>query len=82
MAACEQKGENNMKKCTSIILILILLLLCFPAGAEETASDATGDWYGNLDGVPLKMTLGADGTYAVSIPGYEPETGSGEDQDG
>lgn len=71
-----------MKKCTSIILILVLLLLCFAAGAEETASDATGDWYGNLDGVPLKMTLGADRTYVVSIPGYEPETGSWEEQDG
>ena len=82
MTAHEQKGENDMKKCTSIILILVLLLFCFPAGAEGTASDVTGDWYGNLGGVPMKITLSEDGTCAVSIPGYEPETGIWEEQDG
>ena len=71
-----------MKKCTSIILILVLLLCCVPAVAEETAADITGDWFGNLNGIPVKITLGADGIYAVSIPGDEPETGTWEEQDG
>ena len=82
MTAHEQKGENDMKKGTSIILILVLLLCCIPAGAEETATDIPGDWFGNLNGIPVKMTLNADGTYAVNIPGYEPETGTWEEQDG
>ena len=71
-----------MKKCTSIILILVLLLCCVPAVAEETAADITGDWFGNLNGIPVKITLGADGIYAVSITGDEPETGNWEEQDG
>ena len=82
MAAHEQKGENNMKKCYAIILALVLLLLCVPAGADAPTADVTGDWYGNLNSVPVKMTLSADGTYALSIPGYEAETGTWEERDG
>ena len=66
-----------MKKL--FVCLLILALAALPGWAQETAVSAvTGDWYAQLDGMPLQLTLAGDGGYALSFPGGEPITGTWE----
>ena len=65
------KRRKIMKKTLSILLVLFLLMVQVLSLAEgaEAAPEYTfkGDWYGDLQGVVLKLTLHEDGTYAASI---------------
>lgn len=57
-----------MKKAFSLVLALSVLLLCTGASADTSF---TGDWYANLFGTELQLTLNADGTYMNSGDGAE-----------
>ena len=52
-----------MKKVLSLVLALSMLLLCACASAD---TNYLGDWYADLFGTELKLTLNADGTYINS----------------
>lgn len=60
-----------MKKILSILLTLSLLLVPALALGEGEAADPAaalaGDWYGELNGLVLKLTLNEDGAYAALI---------------
>ena len=58
-----------MKKLLAILLALSLLLVPALALGEGEAPEAalTGEWYGELNGLVLKLTLNADGTYTALI---------------
>ena len=66
-----------MKK---IFALLISLLVVFATAAP--AEDASGDWYASLNGLPVHLALGADGTYTVSVPAEAPASGRWELRDG
>lgn len=72
-----------MKKWIALMLICMLLTAGMAAaGAEEEAPVLAGDWYASLNGVPVQMNLGEDGSYTITLPGYAPETGAWEWKDG
>ena len=50
----------------------------------ELSPAPTGDWFGDLGGVPMKLTLNEDGTYALSSPAATdaPQAGTWEYRDG
>lgn len=52
-----------MKKVLSLVLALFVILLCACASAD---TNYIGDWYADLFGTELKLTLNADGTYINS----------------
>lgn len=52
-----------MKKVLSLVVTLSMLLLCACASAD---TNYIGDWYADLFGTELKLTLNADGTYINS----------------
>ena len=58
-----------MKKLLAILLGLSLLLVPALALGEGEAPQAAlvGDWYGELNGLVLKLTLNPDGAYAALI---------------
>ena len=58
-----------MKKLLAILLALSLLLVPALALGEGEAPEAAlvGDWYGELNGLVLKLTLNEDGAYAALI---------------
>ena len=74
-----------MKKLISLILVVLLLCMALPAFAEE---EVTGDWYlktMKMDdqeydaasiGYAITMTLNADGTVAMTMPGQEAAAGT------
>ena len=66
-----------------LILALLLALCLLPAHAEEAPSPL-GDWYAEIGGMPLQLTLTEDGTYTLSFPGLpeEPSKGAWELNDG
>ena len=51
-----------MKKILSLVLALLMML-----GCAALAEDLTGAWYGDLFGIPVTMTLNADGTYGMEV---------------
>ena len=55
-----------MKKLVSLILILCMACMLIPAVAEE---DITGEWYGDLYGMEITLTMNADNTAKMSLPG-------------
>lgn len=72
-----------MRKYMIWILACVMLLTLAAAGAEEDVSSAlTGDWYTDLSGVPVQMTLEEEGDYTLVLPGYAPEKGTWEPKDG
>ena len=74
-----------MKKLISLILVMLLICMAIPTMAEE---DITGDWYlktmksGDQEydaasiGYVIVMTLNADGSAVMTMPGQEPVTGT------
>ncbi len=42
------------------------------------AEDVTGEWYGNMYGMPLELTLDESGTYSMTMGGEEEDTGTWE----
>ena len=57
-----------MKKLISLIMILCMACMLIPAMAEE---DLTGEWYASYAGMAMTMTVNADGTVSMTIPGME-----------
>lgn len=69
-----------MKKL--FVLFLVFMLLLAPAapaegGPEPPANSAEGDWYADLNGIPLRLSLNADGTYALALPSVLGESPAG-----
>ena len=64
-----------MKKLVSLALILILTLTLLCAGALAEAIDHSGDWYADLYGYTLRITLNPDGSYTNAIDGEDPDSG-------
>jgi len=62
-----------MKKLISLILIVCMACMLVPAMAESI--DLTGDWYVSVMGIAMQMTLNADGTGTMTIPGQEQAQG-------
>lgn len=55
-----------MKRLTSLVLALLLALTMMVGAFAETA-DVTGEWYGELLGIQVTLTINADGTYKMDI---------------
>ena len=70
-----------MKKLFTIFFVLSLLL--FPAMIlaenDPPAPEAalTGDWYGEVQGMVLQLTLNGDGTYTAILPAREDAKATG-----
>ena len=64
-----------MKKLVSLALTLILTLTLLCAGALAEAIDHSGDWYADLYGYTLRITLNPDGSYTNAIDGEDPDSG-------
>lgn len=54
-----------MKRLTSLVLALLLALTMMVGAFAETA-DVTGEWYGELLGIQVTLTINADGTYKMA----------------
>lgn len=54
-----------MKKLVS--LILALCLVCLSTAVLAEGADITGDWYGTMYGVGIKVTFNADNTYKLAM---------------
>ena len=83
-----------MKKTLMIILALLLALTPLALAEDEapegfdfpelTLSDLPvvmtlpGDWYADLQGLAIKLTLSGDGAYALEVPGSVAQTGAWE----
>lgn len=63
-----------MKRLTSLVLALLLALTMMVGAFAETA-DVTGEWYGELLGIQVTLTINADGTYKMDIAGMDSEEG-------
>ena len=55
-----------MKKMILVLMALMMALMGVSAVAETAAETVTGDWYGSLFGMAVKMTLNEDGTYVMA----------------
>ena len=55
-----------MKRLTSLVLALLLALTMMVGAFAETA-DVTGEWYGELLGIQVTLTINADGTYKMDM---------------
>lgn len=55
-----------MKRLTSLVLALLLALTMMVGAFAETA-DVTGEWYGELLGIQVTLTINADGTYKMDV---------------
>ncbi len=53
-----------------------------PAEYLPLAQRALGDWYAELSGLAIQLTLGEDGAYTLLIPGSEPLAGVWAEKDG
>ena len=68
------KEKRHMKRLTSLVLALLLALTMMVGAFAETA-DVTGEWYGELLGIQVTLTINADGTYKMDIAGMDSEEG-------
>lgn len=68
------KEKRHMKRLTSLVLALLLALTMMVGAFAETA-DVTGEWYGELLGIQVTLTINADGTYKMDITGMDSEEG-------
>ncbi len=68
-----------MKKTLSVLLALILILLPTLILAENESPEAalTGDWFGEVQGMVLQLTLDGDGTYTATLPAREDAKATG-----
>ena len=58
-----------MKKTLALILACALAMAILPVFADEAA--VTGDWYADLGGMPVLLTLAEGGAYTLALPGSE-----------
>ena len=63
-----------MKRLTSLVLALLLALTMMVGAFAETA-DVTGEWYGELLGAQITLTINEDGTYNMNVAGFQKEDG-------
>ena len=52
-----------------------VLALTMMVGAFAETADVTGEWYGELLGIQVTLTINADGTYKMDIAGMDSEEG-------
>ena len=66
-----------MKKNIAILMAFLVLLASTALAEAEPDNPAAGAWYADLDGVPVTLTLDADGGYTFALPAAlgEPRTG-------
>jgi len=57
-----------MKKILAFVISLILTLSMLCCGATAEVVDVTGEWYGDVFGMTMILTL-ADGTYTMDLAG-------------
>ncbi|MBQ6373334.1 MAG: hypothetical protein IJJ45_02480 [Clostridia bacterium] len=57
-----------MKKLIAIFLVFILLLIPAALADDVPGPPVAGDWYAELDDIPLHLSLNADGTYSLVFP--------------
>jgi len=55
-----------MKKMILVLMALMMAMMGVSAVAEVAAETVTGDWYGSVFGMAVKMTLNEDGTYVMA----------------
>ena len=74
----------HMSKKTLALAAVLVLALCLPFAHAEEAPSPLGDWYAEIGGMPLQLTLTEDGTYTLSFPGLHdaPTQGAWELNDG
>jgi|LSQX01.2.fsa_nt_gb hypothetical protein len=65
-----------MKKTLTLLLSVALVLSMLSAGAAAGAADISGEWYGDLFGMAMTLTLDEDGSYSMEMAGEEPDTGT------
>lgn len=65
-----------MKKMLSILLAAVMLLAAACAATAEPA-DVLGDWYGDMFGMAVQLTLNEDGTYVMAVVGMPDQTNEG-----
>ena len=71
--------RTPVKSLLSLLLALALLVILTAAAQAEEVSSPLGDWYAEIGGMPLQLTLTEDGsvitslTYAVTVPSLVPE---------
>lgn len=53
-----------------------------PAEYLPLSERALGDWYAEISGLPIRLTLSEDGAYALLVPGSEPLAGVWAEADG
>ena len=65
-----------MKKRYALLLTMAfgMAVTCNGMAAE----DVTGEWYGNMYGMPITLTLDESGEYSMDMDGEEGETGTWE----
>ncbi len=51
-------------------------------GREPLSESVSGEWYADVAGLTVPLTLGEDGSYTLSLPGADPQTGTWEVKDG
>lgn len=56
-----------MKKFLTAMATLMFMLVCLIGAA--CAEDVTGEWYGDVYGIVMKVTVNADNTYALEVAG-------------
>ena len=71
----QQRRNPCIKKLISFALTLILALTLLCASAFAEAIDHSGDWYADLYGFTLRLTLNPDGSYTNAIEGEDPDSG-------
>lgn len=80
-----------MKKLLAILLSLLLLTPALalaeepaPAESVETEATLTGEWFAEVQGMIVRITLNEDGSYAVAVPALSEEavTGTWAEKDG
>ncbi|MBO7358600.1 MAG: hypothetical protein J6U72_02115 [Clostridia bacterium] len=64
-----------MKKILAILLAFLLLLASAAFAQAESENPAAGNWYADLNGIPVSLSLDPDGTYIFSVLG-EAQTGA------
>lgn len=65
-----------MKKRFALILAAALTMTA--AGSAMAAGEVAGEWYGNIYGMSMTLTLDESGEYSLGMEGEEPQTGTWE----
>ena len=74
-----------MKKILMILMATVLLAACLPCALAEEAADEPsplGDWYADVSGLTLRLTLMEDGSYLTETLAQAGEPGQWAEIDG